>query len=297
MTANVAVIGNTDAEPGQQLARLSDRDFDRLSRFIHDTCGINIPPGKKIMLETRLHKRLRSLGMESFADYCTYLFAGGEGQLETVRLIDLVTTNKTDFFREPDHFAYLVREVLPPWLRRRGEGHPGTFRVWSAGCASGEEPFTLAMVLQEFSAAAPGFDFTILATDISTRMLETACVAVFPEERTAPVPDQLRRKYLLRSRDRSVHLARIVPALRRKVHFHYLNLMADDFGIGEQMDIIFCRNVIIYFDRPTQQRVLQHLCRQLAAGGYLFLGHSETLEGFEVQQLTAVHPTVYRKAP
>jgi chemotaxis protein methyltransferase CheR len=275
---------------------LSNGDFLRLSRFIHETCGIKMPAGKKTLIETRLQKRLRSLGIGSFADYCTYLFGSEEGQLEAVRMIDLVTTNKTDFFREPDHFAYLVREVLPAWVRQRDDGHVGKIRIWSAGCATGEEPFTLAMVLHEYASVTPGFDFQVLATDISTRVLETAHMAVYPEDRATPVPGHLKRKYFLKSRDRSVPNVRIVPALRHKVHFQYLNLMSDDFGIREQMDIIFCRNVIIYFDRPTQQRVLQRLCQQLAAGGHLFLGHSETLEGLELR-LKGVFPTVYRKAP
>jgi chemotaxis protein methyltransferase CheR len=275
---------------------LSSGDFLRLSRFIHETCGIKMPAGKKILVETRLQKRLRSLGMRSFADYCTHLFGSEEGKLEAVRMIDLVTTNKTDFFREPDHFVYLVREVLPAWIRRMDDSNFRKIRVWSAGCATGEEPFTLAMVLHEFASMTPGFDFQVLATDISTRVLETACMAVYPEERAAPVPEHLKRKYFLKSRDRSVPNVRIVPALRHKVRFQYLNLMADDFGIREQIDIIFCRNVLIYFDRPTQQRVLQHLCQHLAADGHLFLGHSETLEGLDVQ-LKGVYPTVYRKVP
>jgi chemotaxis protein methyltransferase CheR len=211
-------------------------------------------------------------------------------------MIDLVTTNKTDFFREPDHFDYLVREVLPAWVRQRRDGHVAKIRIWSAGCSTGEEPFTLAMVLHEFASVTPGFDFQILATDISTRVLETACLAIYPEERIAPVPGHLKRKYFLKSRDRSVPNVRIVPALRHKVQFRHLNLMADDFGIREQIDIIFCRNVIIYFDRPTQQRVLRHLCQHLAADGHLFLGHSETLEGLDLR-LKGVCPTVYRKIP
>jgi chemotaxis protein methyltransferase CheR len=285
-----------NAIPIERPAGLSHGDFSRLSRFIHETCGIKLSAGKKTMLETRLLKRLRSLGMRSFADYCAYLFGSEEGKQEAVRMIDLVTTNKTDFFREPDHFDYLIREVLPAWVRQRKDGHVGKIRVWSAGCATGEEPFSLAMVLHEYASVTHGFDFQVLATDISTRVLETACLAVYPEERAAPVPGNLKRKYFLRSRDRNVPNVRIVPALRHKVRFQHLNLMADDFGIREQIDIIFCRNVIIYFDRPTQQRVLQHLCQHLAADGHLFLGHSETLEGLDLR-LKGVYPTVYRKVP
>lgn len=271
--------------------RLSGGDFDRLSRFIHDACGIRMTEAKKTMLEARLQKRLRTLGMGSFADYCAYLFSADGLAREAVPMIDLVTTNKTEFFREPDHFAYLLETLLPDWARVNGGG---TLRLWSAGCSTGEEPYTLAMVLQEFAERSPGFDFRILATDISTRVLETARLAVYPEERTAPVPLHLKRKYFLRSRDRDAGLIRVVPALREKVLFRRLNFMADEFGIRERIDIIFCRNVIIYFDRPTQERLLRRFRGHLATGGHIFLGHSETLSGLDLP-LQAVYPTVYRE--
>jgi len=166
--------------------------------------------------------------------------------------------------------------------------------VWSAGCSSGEEPYTLAMVLSEFAAGCADFDYRILATDICTQVLEKAQMAVYPEERIAPVPPLLKRKYLLRGKDTSSGLVRVVPELREKVRFCHLNLMAGDFGMRQPMDIIFCRNVIIYFDRPTQERLLNRLCAHLSPGGYLFMGHSETLSGLDVP-LTSVYPTVYRK--
>lgn len=274
-------------------ARLSTGDFNRLSRFIHETCGIRMTPAKKTMLEARLQKRLRSLGMRSFADYLNYLFSAAGEKEEVVLMIDQVTTNKTDFFREPDHFDYLSQVVLPQWVRRTPHGGR-PLRVWSAGCSTGEEPYTLAMVLQEFAEGSPGLDYRILATDISTRVLEKAHQAIYPEERAHPVPQHLKRKYFLRSRDLSAGLVRITPALREKVRFRHLNFMADDFGLREEQDIIFCRNVIIYFDRPTQERLLRRLCRHMSPGGHLFMGHSETLSGLDVP-LTAVYPTVYRK--
>ncbi|HEY6872327.1 MAG TPA: protein-glutamate O-methyltransferase [Geobacteraceae bacterium] len=277
--------------PAERIPRLSAGDFDRLSRFIRDACGITMPVTKKTMLEARLHKRLRALGTGSFADYCAYLF-GASGGGERGRMIDLATTNKTDFFREADHFAFLAQRVLPEWVR--GRGGAGRLTVWSAGCSSGEEPYTLAMVLNEFAAATAGFDYRIIATDISTRVLEKAALAVYPEERAAPIPLLLKRKYLLRSRERSEGLVRVVPELRQKVRFRHLNLMSGDFGIRERIDVIFCRNVMIYFDRATQERLLNRFCDHLPAGGYLFMGHSETLGGLDVP-LTAVYPTVCRK--
>jgi len=270
---------------------LSGKDFSRLSRFIYDTCGIKMPDVKKTMLEARLAKRLRSLGMHSFTDYCDYLFSAAGQERELVQMLDMVTTNKTDFFREPDHFDYLTQKVLPGWVQR----HPGqTLAIWSAGCSSGEEPYTLAMVLAEFALHNPGFDFQILATDISTRVLEKAKNAIYQEALVEPVPMPFKKKYLLRSKDRASGLVRIVPELRDKVRFRRLNFMDDDFGMREQLDIIFCRNVIIYFDRPTQERLLQRFHRQMKPGALIFMGHSETLSGLDVA-LTSVFPTVYRK--
>ena len=267
------------------------RDFNRLSRFIYDTCGIKMPEVKATMLEARLQKRLRALGMQNFTDYCDYLFAPDGLRDELVSMLDVVTTNKTDFFREPDHFEHLTQRVLPDWVRR----HEGArLSIWSAGCSTGEEPYTLAMVLSEFALKNPGFDFQILATDISSRVLEKAKTAIYQESQVEPVPLELKRKYLLRSKDRASGVVRIVPELREKVRFRRLNFMDEDFGMRDLLDIIFCRNVIIYFDRPTQEKLLQRFHRQMKPGAFIFMGHSETLSGLDVP-LTSVYPTVYRR--
>lgn len=275
----------------ERASSLGERDFARLSRFIYEEVGIKMPDSKKTMLEARLQKRLRSLGIGSFSAYCDYLFSPRGAELEMVQMIDLVTTNKTDFFREPDHFHYLTGTVLPEWQARHGNR---IFSIWSAGCSTGEEPYTMAMVLSEYAAANPGFTFQILATDISTRVLEKARTAIYAADRVAPVPMPLKKRYLLRSKDRSNDLVRIVPELRSRVRFRRLNFMEGDFGMREQMDVIFCRNVIIYFDRPTQEGLLNRLYRHMAPRAHIFMGHSETLNGLDVP-LTMVHPTVYRK--
>lgn len=271
---------------------LSGKDFARLSSFIYEQCGIKMPPAKKTMLEARLQKRLRALSCPSFSDYCDYLFSSEGLRDELVMMVDLVTTNKTDFFREPDHFAYLVNTVLPEWMVKTGGRRP--FNIWSAGCSTGEEPYTLTMVLSEAAASIAGFSFQIMATDISTRVLEKARRAVYDEDRIDPIPLQLRRKYLLRSKDRTSPLVRIAPELRSKVRFSRLNFMDSDFGFREQLDVIFCRNVIIYFDRKTQEQLLNKFHSHLRPGGWIFMGHSETLNGLDVP-LVQVHPTVYRK--
>ena len=275
---------------------LSPRDFSRLSRFIYDHCGIKLPPVKRTMIESRLRKRLRALGMSSFSEYCDHILEERGGVEELVAMTDLVTTNKTDFFREPEHFSYLTETVLPEWCEATGPRRSLPFNIWSAGCSSGEEPYTMAMVLSEFAAGNPGFDFKISATDISTRVLETAKTAIYAVERIAPVPLALRRKYLLKSRNPGTEVVRIIPELRQKVSFSRLNFMDRAFGWQEPLDVIFCRNVVIYFDRPTQERLINKFCEHLKPGGYLFMGHSETLNGLDVP-VVSVYPTVYRRVP
>lgn len=273
---------------------LSNKDFQRLSGFIYDELGIKMPEAKRSMLTGRLGKRLRALSLASFGDYCDFLFSAEGQEQEMVHLINVVTTNKTDFFREPSHFDYLVRQALPE-LRRCGLlGAGRKLKLWSAGCSTGEEPYTLGMVLAEVQAQTPGFGFEILATDISTRVLEVARRAVYPLERVDPVPAALRSKYLLKNRDRNNPLVRIAPELRSRVSFGQLNFMAETFGLREPLDIIFCRNVIIYFDKQAQERLMSKFCRHLKTGGFLFLGHSESLHGYDVP-LSQVAPTVYRK--
>jgi len=259
--------------------------------LIHTECGINLTSEKKTMLEIRLRRRLRSLGIPSCRDYCDYVFAPAGGE-ELVHLIDAVTTNKTDFFREPDHFEFLTARALPALEQRHGANHK--VFVWSAGCSTGEEPYTLAMVLEEYAETHPGFRFSLLATDISTEVLEKACRGIFKAEAVRPVAQDLKKKYLMRSRDRSSDLVRVVPELRSLIEFRRLNFMDSDFGFGERPDIIFCRNVIIYFDRATQLRVLGNLLRRLAPGGYFFSGHSESLQNMDLP-LSLAGPAVYRK--
>lgn len=270
---------------------LSDSDFAKLSEFIHAECGIKMPPSKKIMLESRLQKRLRVLGMNSFRQYCDYIFSPQGMESELIHTIDVITTNKTDFFREPNHFDYLVRKVLPEMVYTPGK----KLTVWSAGCSTGEEPYTLAMLLSDYAEKHEGgHDYLILATDISTRVLEKAKLGVYDQSSVAPVPHEMKKKYLLKSRNREKHVVRIAPELRAKVKFRRLNFLEGDFGMREPMDIIFCRNVIIYFDRATQERLLNRFYRHLAPGGYVFLGHSETLNGLDVP-LRQAAPTIYRK--
>jgi chemotaxis protein methyltransferase CheR len=270
---------------------LSTRDFGRLSNLIYDKAGIRLGSEKKTMLEVRIKRRLKALALHSYTDYCDFLFAPQGLKEELVPLIDVVTTNKTDFFREPGHFDFLVEKALPELTARAG-GRP--LLIWSAGCSTGEEPYTLAMVLSEYAVTHPGFRFRILATDISTHVLEKAELAIYSTDVVRPVPAALRRKYLMTSRAPGSTRVRVVPELRRFVEFRRLNFMDADYGISEKADAIFCRNVIIYFDRQTQEQVLGKLARRLVPRGYLFVGHAETLHEMDLP-LTPVAPALYRR--
>ncbi len=276
-------------------AVMSTADFHRLSGLISGLCGIKLPPAKKTMLEGRLRKRLRFLGMDNFADYCDYLFSQGGLDDECLHMLDVVTTNKTDFFREPQHFNYLTQKALPELTQELGLGRgPNRLRTWSAGCSTGEEPYTLAMFLSEFFSNNPGWHFSILATDISLRALDTARRAIYAHESIEPVPLPWRKKFLLRSKGKDQGLVRLAPEIRELVTFRYLNLMEDNYGLREPQAVIFCRNVLIYFEKPRQLLVLQRLCQYLLQGGYLFIGHSETLHGLDLP-LEQRAPTIYRK--
>ncbi|MGD9157145.1 MAG: CheR family methyltransferase [Desulfobacteraceae bacterium] len=276
--------------------RLSKKDFDRLSRFIHANLGIKMPWSKITMVESRLRKRLRSLKIDNYSDYCDFLFSDQGMEKELKSFIDVVTTHKTDFFREPDHFEYLVRKVIPELIAKEGSGLRRKLNIWSAASSRGNEAYTIAIVVNEFRQRYPGLDldYYILGTDISIDVIEEAQKAIYDHEEIEPVPINMRKKYFLRSRDSKKSLVRVVPEIRSKVKFRQLNLMDEDFQLREAMDIIFCRNVIIYFDKKTQDDLILRLCKHLRTGGYLFMGHSEVLHCPDLP-LVSTAPAVYRK--
>lgn len=273
---------------------LSAESFTRFADFITRELGIKMNETKVSMLQSRLMRRLRQLGLSSLDDYQEYLFNSPNAEEERVHFIDAVTTNKTDFFREPQHFDYLTRTAIPNLASRYGTGGSWRFKLWCAGCSTGEEPHTQAMVLSEYARQNSGFDFVILATDISTRVLAHARRGIYEEERIEPVAVALRQRYLLRSKNADQPLVRVVPELRRRIHFHRLNFMDADYNVKDQFDVIFFRNVMIYFDKPTQEAVINKLCRNLKPGGYLFAGHSESLAGLNIP-VTPVASAVFRK--
>jgi len=258
---------------------LSAKDFGRLAEFIQGYAGIKMPAAKKVLVEGRLRRRVKALGMDTLSDYCHFLFEENGLAEESVKVIDAVTTNKTEFFRESQHFSFLTDRALPQLVSERKEGRGRIIKAWSAASSSGAEPYSMAIVLSSFLERQAGFNFTVYATDICTDVLETAARGVYPEDAISPVPHDLRRRYFRRSKDPKRQEVRVSPDLREKVKFSHLNLMSDNYGMPLDMDVIFCRNVLIYFDSPTQERVLRHLCGHLRPGGFLFVGHTEALSG------------------
>ncbi len=272
--------------------RLSKRNFEALSKFIYSYSGIKMPLSKSTMLEGRLRRRLRVTGIATFDDYCDYLFNQGGIEHESVYLIDVVTTNKTDFFREPKHFDYMRDVALADILRQFSDRR---LRIWSSACSTGAEPYTLAMVMSDYlQSQAPDRDYFILATDLSTDVLQKAQKGIYSSDIMAPVPPEMMRRYVMRATNAHRQEMRVAPALRQKVGFARMNLMDAKYPIGDPMHIIFCRNVLIYFDKQTQSQVLTRLCNNLAPGGYLFIGHSETVSGFDLP-IRQVANTIFKR--
>ncbi len=259
-TAPPRSVAPAELALGDGLSPIDPADFARLRTLIEDRCGIQLPDSKRPMVEARLRKRLLQLGLSSFADYWRLVFDPARQASELVPLTDTLTTNKTDFLREPAHFSLLERTVLPA-LYAAGAGRRTPLRVWSAAASTGEEPYTLAMVLAQWGRTQRSFDFTILGTDISTRVLAQARAATYDEQAIAPLEDSWRRAYLLRARSSTAPAPfRIAPELRARVQFGQLNLMDADYGLPHPFHIIFCRNVrsiSIARRKPRSPRSLQ----------------------------------------
>jgi len=272
-------------------AELSDKDFQAFSNFIYNEYGIKMPSIKRIMLQGRLLKRIRELNMKSYSEYKDYFFSPEGQQRELYSFLNVITTNKTDFFREPVHFDFLTASVLPDFVKQSGSR---LFKVWSAGCSSGEEPYTLAIVLNEYKRQNPSFIFSITGTDISNQVLDKAAKGIYQEQKIEFVSLDLKKKYFLKSKDRSNPTVRVRPELQANLTLRHLNLMDGYYDVKETYNAIFCRNVLIYFDRATQEKVINKLCQHLEPGGYFFIGHSESLSGMNVP-LTHIKPTIFQK--
>lgn len=264
---------------------LSRTQFETIRRLIREICGISIQPGKATLVRGRLSKRLRALGLASFEAYLD-LIRRDSGELS--EMVNALTTNKTGFFREPEHFDYLRQTVLPAMLE-----HRGPIRIWSAGCSSGEEPYTIAMVLRDAMTDADWARVRILGTDISTRVLAAAREGVYTKEAAGAVPPLLAQRYFSRVRQDAGMAFRVKDELRSVVRLARLNLK-DPWPMQGPFDLIVCRNVMIYFDRQTQQHLVERFWDLLRPGGHLFVGHSESLTALD-HSFRYVRPAVYVK--
>jgi chemotaxis protein methyltransferase CheR len=266
---------------------VSSEDYEFIRNLVYEHSRIHLGPDKKALVSSRLAKRLRLLRLPDYESY-TQLLRSSKGREELGNLVDVISTNHTHFFRENRHFEFLRDVVLPQWRARGG----GALRIWSAACSSGEEPYTLAITVAE----ALGWDvnWRIHATDISMRMLETARTGIYPTERLAHVPEEWQRRYFQRGVGKWEGNYRVKEELRKRIDFQHLNLLQRHYPFSTKFDVIFCRNVMIYFDRETQEALVQKVSNHLIAGGYLMVGHSESLSGIR-HGLTLLQPALYQR--
>jgi chemotaxis protein methyltransferase CheR len=267
-------------------ANITTRDFRRFQALVQIEAGIFLSDQKRALLVGRLSPRLRALELASFAAYYERVWSDRE---ELVRMIDALCTNETHFFREPKQFAFLEQQVLPAW---RAAAESGTrakhVRVWSAGCSTGEEPFSIAMSL---SWHLPDWSIDVLASDLSTKVLERAAAGIWPLERAEEIPPHYRKTFMLRGRGAQEGKMAARPALASTIRFARINLNDESYPVTGRFDLIFCRNVLIYFDAPSKRRVIDRLLDRLDPAGLFFLGHSESLS--HVERVRAAGPTVY----
>ncbi|MCF8031676.1 MAG: protein-glutamate O-methyltransferase CheR [Desulfarculaceae bacterium] len=269
---------------------LSGADFQAIRALVKQRAGISLGPGKKDLVVSRLSRRLRALDLSSFSQYVA-LLRSEQGEAELVEMVNQITTNQTDFFREQHHFDFLRDQALPAITEA---GPPRTVRAWSAGCSSGQEPYSMALVLAEHLAARPGWQARILATDLHTDRLRRASLGQYQEEEVGRLPRHLLLKHFQRGREQGRTLYQARPGLRAMITFGKLNLMERHYPRPASMDFIFCRNVLIYFEAADKAAIVKRLEACLRPGGWLFLGHSESLLA-DGERYACVGPTMYRK--
>ncbi len=275
--------------------QMSERERAEISSFIENEFGIKMPAVKKILLTSRLSKRLNALGFRSYGDYYSYV-RSGQGSDEYLVFADLVSTHETSFFRESQHFEFMYSRALPDLYELKGIGTRRPLRVLSAACSTGEEAYTLAITIEEFrkSRNISSYLYRITGTDISTKVLDAARRGVYGEGRVGKLPDVYMKRYFMRGRNTKSELVRVVPELRTNAMFMHLNLMDEYYPFSERFDVIFCRNALIYFDRENQAGIIRKLTNHLSRSGYLFIGHSETIAGYDLP-LKCIEPTIYRR--
>lgn len=270
--------------------RLNNTDFQKLSEFINTYSGIKMPPTKKTLLESRLQRRIKELNVTSFEEYCNIVFSSNQKSTEVIKLIDRVCTNKTSFFREIGHFEYLQKHILPEMI----DSNKKLMKIWSAGCSSGEEPYSIAIAINEFRRSNEFIDYQILGSDLSTTILKQAKNAIYHESKIEDLPIEIKRRYFLKGKGEYKGVVRVKPEISKKVMYQRINFMDNEYPINESFDLAFCRNVLIYFDRETQEKVIKKICKKIKIGGYFFLGHSESTMGMQLP-LKQLSPTIYQR--
>ena len=272
---------------------ITDREFALVQALIYRESGIHLSEAKRALLVRRLSGRLRELGLGSFSAYYRRVKDRG-GARERTRMLDRITTNETHFFREPRQFEFLEHQLVPEWKRAAAAGERARrIRVWSSACSTGEEPFSVAMVLLRHLPPGSGWSLEVLATDLSTRVLESARRAIWPIEKVREIPEVYLRSFMLRGKRSQLGWIKAAPRLRSVVSFQHLNLHDSSYSVAGPFDLILCRNVLIYFDSRSKSAVLDRLIGQLAPAGHLFMGHAESLAGMTHELRTEI-PTVYR---
>ncbi len=295
MRRDAWAAGTLSVATGRRLREPSAREFQDIASLIHDAAGIALNESKRALLVRRLANRIATLGLSSFDDYTTLVRADDSGS-ELVQLLDLIATNETHFFREPAHFEFLEQRVYPLWLEQGRTGERSrAIRVWSSACSTGQEPYSLAMQLLSHFPASDGWSIELLATDISTRALATAASGVWSLDKAHEIPPHFLQRYMRRGVGEQLGRMRASEELRGAVRFSRVNLTADHYPVPGSFDLIFCRNVLIYFTPEGRAAVIEKLTERLAPGGLLFVGHAESLHAHRAQ-LHPLMPTVYTRA-
>jgi len=289
----MGVVLNLPAEP----APLTEREFRDFRELILRETGINLKDSKQALVASRLAKRLRHYNFHSYGEYYEFLVRQPPGSPERWQLANCISTNKTDFFREPHHFDFLREQVFPELREKCVHGAPRQLRIWSAACSSGEEPYSIAITALDALRSGAGWDIKILASDIDTEVLHKAGQGIYHFDRVRHLPESVLRAHFLNGKNASEGLVQVRDHLKSLIRFRRINFVDPKWNIRAQFDVIFCRNVIIYFDRDTQRRLFERLVRYLKPTGYLIVGHSENLYWLN-DLLVPVRNTVYRpKAP
>lgn len=283
------------AAADRALRPVTEKEFGLFQKLIYEKAGIYLAAPKRALVDSRLTKRIRELGLDSFAAYYHHVVEDRDGA-ELIQLLDRISTNETRFFREPRQFEFLETQIIADWTAKAAAGmRLRRIIAWSAGCSTGEEPYSLAMMLRDHFPPSAGWEIEILATDLSTRVLDRARAAIWPIAKADEIPAKYLKPFMLKGIGAEAGKMKPAPEIRSMVRFERLNLNDEVYPVSGAFDLILCRNVLIYFDNPSKMRVIHRLLNHLALCGYFFVGHAESLNGV-TDRVRPVMPTVYAHA-